>query len=144
MDIEPESEDEDTIIERRRQLRQAIVQKYQQQPQPVTEVSSLATTPAPSEASAGGDSDAVGDEAVRELEETLHEAELKMKEEKEGSGSVGPAKMEATAAGKSDLEEKKSSLLAMKAAVRNADMFSEEDMFGEKKYLVSRVDMEQG
>ena len=29
MDVDIESEDEDAIIERRRQLRQAIVQKYQ-------------------------------------------------------------------------------------------------------------------
>ena len=29
LDIEPESEDEDALIERRRQMRKAIVQKYQ-------------------------------------------------------------------------------------------------------------------
>ena len=43
--MDPESEDEDAIIERRRQLRQAIVQKYQQ-----SVPSSAATSPQPSEA----------------------------------------------------------------------------------------------
>ncbi len=45
MDVEIESEDEDTIIERRRQLRLAIVQKYQSS-QPSTENPSRASTPA--------------------------------------------------------------------------------------------------
>ena len=129
LDIEPESEDEDAIIERRRQLRQAIVQKYQ----PLAEVSSMATSPAPSKSSE--DSDTVGDEAAKDLEETLHLAELKMKELKdEGEGSVGPAKQ--LAEGADGKEQKRSNLQAMKAAVRNGDMFCEGDMFGEK-YLVS-------
>lgn len=128
LDIEPESEDEDAIIERRRQLRQAIVQKYQ----PVVEVSSMATSPAHSKSSE--DSDTVGDEAAKDLEETLHLAELKMKELKdEGDGSVGPAK-KGVGDGE-EQEQKRSNLQAMKAAVRNGDMFSEGDMFGEK-YLV--------
>ena len=129
LDVEPESEDEDAIIERRRQLRQAIVQKYL----PTVEVSSMATTPARSESSE--DSDTVGNEAAKDLEETLHQAELKMKELKEErGGSVGPEKQ-----GKEEKQEqKKSNIQAMKAAVRNGDMFSEieGDMFGEK-YLVS-------
>ena len=129
LDVEPESEDEDAIIERRRQLRQAIVQKYL----PVPEVSSMATTPARSESSE--DSDTVGKEATKDLEETLHWAELKMKELKEErGGSVGPEKQ-----GKEEKQEqKRSNIQAMKAAVRNGDMFSEieGDMFGEK-YLVS-------
>ena len=129
LDVEPESEDEDAIIERRRQLRQAIVQKYL----PAAEVSSMATTPARSESSE--DSDTVGKEATKDLEETLHWAELKMKELKEErGGSVGPEKQ-----GKEEKQEqKRSNIQAMKAAVRNGDMFSEieGDMFGEK-YLVS-------
>ena len=129
LDVEPESEDEDAIIERRRQLRQAIVQKYL----PAPEVSSMATTPARSESSE--DSDTVGNEATKDLEETLHWAELKMKELKEErGGSVGPEKQ-----GKEEKQEqKRSNIQAMKAAVRNGDMFSEieGDMFGEK-YLVS-------
>ena len=34
LDIELESEDEDAVIERRRQMRKAIEQKYQSSPQP--------------------------------------------------------------------------------------------------------------
>ena len=93
----------------------------------------MATTPARSESSE--DSDTVGNEAAKDLEETLHQAELKMKELKEErGGSVGPEKQ-----GKEEKQEqKKSNIQAMKAAVRNGDMFSEieGDMFGEK-YLVS-------
>ena len=100
---------------------------------PTVEVSSMATTPARSESSE--DSDTVGNEAAKDLEETLHQAELKMKELKEErGGSVGPEKQ-----GKEEKQEqKKSNIQAMKAAVRNGDMFSEieGDMFGEK-YLVS-------
>ena len=74
LDIEPESEDEDAIIERRRQLRQAIVQKYNSQTP--TEVSSINPSPSPpSEA----DSDAVGDEAAKDLEETIQQEEIKLK-----------------------------------------------------------------
>ena len=76
LDIEPESEDEDAIIERRRQLRQAIVQKYNNNSQTPTEVSSINPSPAPpSEA----DSDAVGDEAAKDLEETIQQEEIKLK-----------------------------------------------------------------
>lgn len=135
LDVELESEDEDAIIERRRQLRQAIVQKYKVQ-LPQTEMSSLATTPARSDTS-GEDSDTVGNEATKDLEETLHQEEMKrQQEEAEGRGSsVGVVKGEVVS--KLELVQKKTSLQAMKAAVRNADMFSEEDtLFGEKKYLV--------
>ena len=136
---EPESEDEEAIIRRRRELRQAIVQKYQV-PQPMTETSSLATTPAPSEGSA--DSDVVGDEATKALEEMIQEAEMKRKQRMgdEGEESVGPAKTAVRPDEKEteEREKKKSSLLAVRAAVRSNDMFSEGDMFGEK-YLVSVV-----
>ena len=133
LDIELESEDEDTVIERRRQIRQAIMQKYNQ---PQTEASSVASTPGRSEASK--DSDTVGDEAAKDLEVTLQEAEVKIRQRKESEGrdSIGPAKK--IAPGKAELEAKKSSLLAIKAAVRNGDMFCEGDMFGEK-YLVSEL-----
>lgn len=132
---EPESEDEEAIIRRRRELRQAIVQKYQVS-QPLTEASSLATTPAPSEGSP--DSDVVGDEATKALEELLiQEAEMKMKQRvgDEGGDSVGPAKTTVNPDEEEEREKKKSNLLAVKAAVRNTDMFSEGDIFGEK-YLV--------
>ena len=77
LDIEPESEDEDAIIERRRQLRQAIVQKYRNNSQPPgTEASSINPSPAPpSEA----DSDTVGDDAAKDLKETIQQEEMKLK-----------------------------------------------------------------
>lgn len=76
LDIEPESEDEDAIIERRRQLRQAIVQKYRNNSQPPTEASSINPSPAPpSEA----DSDIVGNDAAKDLEETIQQEEMKLK-----------------------------------------------------------------
>ena len=66
LDIEPDSEDEEVILERRRQLRKAIEQKYQhlQPPVAATTASSLATSPARSEASST-DSDVVGDQAAK-------------------------------------------------------------------------------
>ena len=72
LDVEPESdEDEDTIIERRRQLHQAIVNKYHQ-PGPTTPQASSPTTP-PSEVNL--------ETAIRErIEEVLEEE----KEEEEG------------------------------------------------------------
>ena len=66
LDIEPDSEDEEAILERRRQLRKAIEQKYEvlQPPQPATEPASMATSPARSEASSA-DSDIVGLQAAQ-------------------------------------------------------------------------------
>lgn len=138
LDVEPESEDEDALIERRRQLRQAIMQKYQHL-QPPTEGSSLATSPAKSESS-NADSDKVGDEAARDLEETIHQEEIKLREKKdEGQESEETVKKDIplSQGEEEEQEKKKLSLRAMKAAVRNGDMFSEEDMFGEKA-LVSQ------
>ena len=65
LDIEPDSEDEDAIIERRRQLRRAIEEKYQtlKPPPPANEPASMATSPARSEASSA-DSDLVGLQAT--------------------------------------------------------------------------------
>lgn len=77
LDIEPESEDEDAIIERRRQLRQAIVQKYRNNSQPPgTEASSMNPSPAPP---SDADSDAVGDDAANDLKETIQQEEMKLK-----------------------------------------------------------------
>ena len=134
LDIEPESEDEDAIVERRRQLRQAIVQKYQQLLNPSsTEPPSLAVSPTPS-----ADSDDVGNVAAKDLEESIQQAELKIKqkvaEEGEGGkGSVGPSKAEGRQREEEEAKQQKSNLLAVREAVRNGDMF--EDMFSEK-YLV--------
>ena len=86
LDIEPESEDEDAIIEKRRQLRMAIVQKYRNSSQPPTEASSINPSPAPpSEA----DSDAVGDEAAKDLEETIQQEEIRLKMKHSESEEVG-------------------------------------------------------
>ena len=65
LDIEPDSEDEDAIIERRRQLRRAIEEKYQalKPPPRANEPASMATSPARSEASSA-DSDLVGLQAT--------------------------------------------------------------------------------
>ena len=85
LDIEPESEDEDAIIERRRQLRQAIVQKYRNNSQPPTEASSINPSPAPpSEA----DSDIVGNDAAKDLEETIQQEEMKLKLKRSESKEV--------------------------------------------------------
>ena len=58
LDIEPDSEDEDAILERRRQLRRAIEEKYQT----LKPTDTAASSPAKSEASA--DSDLVGLQAA--------------------------------------------------------------------------------
>ena len=142
-DVEPEDveEDEDAIIERRRQLRQAIVEKYQSS-QPQTTSSSRASSPARSEDNgegAGSDVDdaAAVDKAVKDLEESIRREEenRKTREQLATMDSPGIAKGIATTAVEGAGEEEKqrpSSLAAVKAALRNGDMFSEEDMFGEK------------
>ena len=77
LDVEPESdEDEDTISERRRQLRQAIVNKYHQQV-PTTPQASSPTTP-PSE---------VGSETA--IEECIEEEKKGEEGQQEGVGVEG-------------------------------------------------------
>ena len=132
LDIEPESEDEETILERRRQLRQAIVQKYAT---PGTEPPSLTISPAGTPSSSA-DSVTVGDAAARDFEATVHEEEERLKER--GGVEDGVVK-KGEEGGREEKERVRSSLQAMKAAVRNGDMFCEGgDMFGEK-YLVCFV-----
>ena len=63
LDIEPESENEDAILERRRQLRKAIEQKYQSLKSNSANPSEP-TSPAKSEASST-DSDAVGAQTAK-------------------------------------------------------------------------------
>ena len=134
LNLEQESEDEETILERRRQLRQAIVQKYRV---PGTEASSLAVSPTRSR-SASADSVTVGDVAAQDLELTIQEEEERLKEK--GEEVEGEAVKKEEDGGEEEAEKARvrSSLQAMKAAVRNGDMFTEGDMFGEK-YLVSRA-----
>jgi hypothetical protein len=132
LDIEPDSEDEDAILERRRQLRRAIEEKYQA-------LNPAAASPAKSEASA--DSDLVGIQAAEDLKESLEQAEQEMRQKKKSSvtengasDSPGPAKEEGQRGSK--VASQRSSLLAMKKAI-NGDMFTEEKNMFEEKYLVS-------
>ena len=64
LDIEPDSEDEDAILERRRQLRRAIEEKYEALKPPQLDISSMATSPAKSGVSSP-DSDLVGLQATK-------------------------------------------------------------------------------
>ena len=122
MDLELEDEeDEDAIIERRRQLRQAIVDKYKPSA-PTTPQQDASSPAAPSEA----DSDALGDKVKEELAE-----EGRRLEEAETNGDVStPAlikddpmeKMKA----QEELKTKKTNFSALRAAIRNGDMFEED------------------
>ena len=132
LDVEPESdEDEDTIIERRRQLRQAIVNKYHQ-PEPTTPQASSPTAP-PSEMDSG-----------MAIEERIEEVLEEEKKEEEGrQGGVGVEGQEGSTSGfikkdigeevkvQEELKKKKTSLSALRDAIRNGDMFSEENLFTE-------------
>lgn len=87
-------------------------------------------------------SDKVFDEATRDFEETIHEEErlLKLKQQDgDGQDSVGPSKNDIGGKTEDRMKEKKSNLVAVRAAMRNGDMFTE-DLFGEK-YLVSKNDI---
>ena len=147
LDVDLESEeDEDAIIERRRQLRMAIVQKYQGGPQTEEAPSPVGSSPARSSTSSV-ESEAVGDRAAQDLEESIQHAADKLKME-ESTSSPAPVKKNVGSSGKGEwsaketaqLEEectkKRTDLAAVKAAIRNGDMFTEgPDIFGEK-YLV--------
>ena len=124
LDVEPEcDEDEDTIIERRRQLCQAIVNKYHQ-PGPTTPQASRPTTP-PSEV----DSETVIEERIEEvLEEEKKEEEGRQEgvgvEGQEGSTS-GLVKKDTGEEVKvqEELMKKKTSLSALRDAIRNGMLF---------------------
>lgn len=122
LDVEPETdEDEDSIIERRRQLRQAIVNKYHQ---------SAPTTPPGS--SPAPPSDADSDAAGERIEEELKE-EGRLLAEAEGDKEEGLVKNDPKEEVKiqEELKKKKTSLSALRDAIRNGDMFSEENLFTE-------------
>lgn len=130
--MEPESEeDEDAIIERRRQLRQAIVSKYQ----PSEPSTPMGAEPSPPRSPAS--SEAIGERIEAELKE--EEEERKKREEEEG----GEAR-EMDGIVKKDLKEevkvqeeikgRKTKLLALRESVRNGDMFSE-DLFTEMQLV---------
>lgn len=121
MDVAPESEeDEDTIIERRRQLRQAIVSKYHH---------SAPTSPQEG-SSPAHNSDADSDAVIGEL---LEEEEGQDGEEGEGEGLVKDDPKEAVKE-QEELKRKKTSLSALREAV-NGDMFTEEDLFKERQLV---------
>ena len=80
--------------------------------------------------------------ACRDLKESLEQEEEKIRRKKlEGadgpSDSPGPAKEAGREGDKEKGATQRSSLLAMKKAVRNGDMFTEERNMFEEKYLVS-------
>lgn len=115
-------EDEDTIIERQRQKRQAIVSKYQQ---------SMPSTPqqveSPAPPSDAG-SDAIGERIEKELEEEA-EQQRALGEGGEGEGLVKADPKEEVKE-QEELKKKKTSLSALREAIRNGDMFTE-DLFTE-------------
>lgn len=132
IDLEPESEeDEDTIIERRRQLRQAIVQKYQQSA-PTTP--QLPSSPAPP-------SEVDSETAENTVEAELEEEGRRL--EKEGGEEMSELRKEEDPTEvkkrEEELKQKKTDLSALRAAVRNGDMFSEEDHLFKEVQLVSSV-----
>ena len=129
--MEPESEeDEDTIIERRRQLRQAIVQKYQLQapgtPQEATSSTALASETESN--SAENIIEAELEEEGRRLEEEGGEETSELRKEED------PKEMKKR---EEELKKTKTDLSALRAAVRNGDMFSEEDHLFTELQLVS-------
>lgn len=130
VDVEPESEeDEDAIIERRRQLRQAIVQKYQHSAP--TTPQAEATSPA---ASSEVDSESMEKTVEAELEEEGRRLEEEGCEEtSELRKDEDPTEIKMR---EEELKKKKTDLSALRAAVRNGDMFSEEYLF-EEVQLVS-------
>lgn len=123
--MEPESdEDEDTVIERRRQLRQAIVNRYHQ---PAPDTPQDASPSPPSDA----DSDVIGERIEEELEE--QERELEEAEGNEDNTTSGLVKNDPKEEVKEqeELKKKKTSLSALRDSIRNGDMFSEENLFTE-------------
>lgn len=122
LDIEIESEeDDDTIIERRRQLRKSIEQKYQYLKGPVPDLSSVATSPAGSTKSC--DSEKVGNEAAKDLEESLNQAQQSLSD---STPSVVKTSLVVE-------NQVKTGLANIRSAVKE-DMFSEEDVIVEKTW----------
>ena len=79
-------------------------------------------------------------ESLEEEEERIRQRKLEEAEDGGGGGatdSPGPAKDKADK--QKEAAPQRSSLLAMKRAVRNGDMFTEEKNMFEEKYLVSEL-----
>ena len=129
LDVEPESDqDEDTIIEWRRKLHQAIVNKYHQ-PGPTTPQASSPTAPL---------SEVDSETAIRErIEEVLEEEKKEEEGRQEGVGVEGQEGSTSGLVKKDTGEEVKVQeelgrvLSALRDAIRNGDMFSEENLFTE-------------
>lgn len=122
--MEPASEeDEDAIIERRRQLRQAIVNKYHQSA-PTSPHGSNPTPP----------SEANSSDIGERLEDDLEEEEEEGEEGEDKARSVLTKKdVKEEARAQEELKKKKTSLLALRESVRN--MFDEENHFTEKQLV---------
>ena len=127
LDVAPESEeDEDTIIERQRQLRKAIVNKYHQ---------SVPTTP--QGASPAPPSEANSDVIEERIGEELQEEERLLEKAEEGDRDEGIVKNDPKEEvnAQEELKKKKTSLSALREAIRNGDMFSEGDLFQEMQLV---------
>lgn len=134
LDLEPESdEDEDAIIERRRQLRQAIVNKYQTSAPTTPQVPS---SPAPA---SEADSEAISQEVKEQLEEEEKMLEEVGEEEKEERSGLIKKDPEEEAKREVELRKKKTSLLALRESVRNGDMFDEGDLFEEIHLVILSI-----
>jgi len=130
LDIEPESEeDEDAIIERRRQLRRAIEQKYND---------SASATPQMKTPSPSPSSDVAVESVERTIKEELEEEGQRLQEK--GEDGEEELRKEDPAQQKeeeNELKEQRSKIMALRAQVRNEkkDMFSSE--YFEEMHLVS-------
>lgn len=140
LDVEPESdEDEEAILERRRQLRQAIVNKYRQSA-PGTPQQPDSPAP-PSEA----DSEMIGEKAAADAKEEEEEEKREMEGEQEGEeGGVasGLTKKdpEEEVRAQDELKKKKTNFAALRKEIRNGeDMFSEVYVFPEIQLVSARV-----
>ncbi len=122
LDLEPESEeDEEAIIERRRQLRKAIVSKYQ------------SSTPATPQQEAGSmsprspaSSEAIGERIEAELEEEIKRKEAEGEEGGDAMDGITKKDPKEELRAQEELKRKKTNLSALREAIRNGDMFSEE------------------
>ena len=112
------AEDEDAIINKRRDLRQAIMDKYK----PSAPTTPLGTSPPPPT-----EAEAAGMKIEAELEEEGHRIE-DAQEDKEMSGLTKAGPKEEM---KAKEELKKTNLSALRASIRNGDMFSDDFLFTE-------------
>ena len=133
LDLEPESEeDEDAIIERRRQLRKAIVSKYQSSAPATPQQEDVSPSSSPRSPAS---SEVIGERIEAELEEE-EKRRKEIEEEGEGDKMDGITKRDPKEEVKAqeELKRKKTNLSALREAIRNGDMFSE-DLFTEMQLV---------